>query len=101
MIPSEELYKYLEALYHGPIFSSKAAVLKIALSLEAHSVWRRVVVPLNISFDRFHRVIQAAFGGSDHHLHEFFIYEDVPPNSEYSSDDHINRRDWLGQKPGL
>ena len=77
------------------------AVFKITLGLEAHPVWRRIAVPLNIPFDGLYRMIQAAFGGSDHHLHEFFIYEDVPPNSEYSSDDHINRHDWLGQKPGL
>lgn len=34
-------------------------------------VWRRVLVPAQFSFEKFHRVIQAAFGWEDYHLYQF------------------------------
>jgi len=34
-------------------------------------VWRKVLVPENFTFSRFHKVIQSAFGWSDAHLYEF------------------------------
>lgn len=34
-------------------------------------VWRRVLVPDNYSFEKFHLVIQAAFGWENYHLYQF------------------------------
>jgi Plasmid pRiA4b ORF-3-like protein len=34
-------------------------------------VWRRLLVPAQFSFMRFHKVIQAAFGWEDNHLFQF------------------------------
>lgn len=34
-------------------------------------VWRRVIVPSNITFDTFHQIIQAAFGWNNYHLYQF------------------------------
>ena len=34
-------------------------------------VWRKVIVPANFTFLRFHQVIQAVFGWEDYHLFEF------------------------------
>jgi hypothetical protein len=34
-------------------------------------VWRRVLVPDNITFDVFHQIIQAAFGWGNYHLYRF------------------------------
>ncbi|MBA3505834.1 MAG: plasmid pRiA4b ORF-3 family protein, partial [Betaproteobacteria bacterium] len=36
-------------------------------------VWRQLVVPDNLTFVQLHRVIQAAFGWEDCHLHQFEI----------------------------
>ena len=36
-------------------------------------IWRRLVVPLRFTLADLHRVIQAAFGWTDSHLHEFRI----------------------------
>jgi len=36
-------------------------------------VWRRILVPENITFDIFHQIIQAAFGWSDCHLYHFSL----------------------------
>lgn len=34
-------------------------------------VWRRLLVPASFSFERFHEVIQAAFGWENYHLYQF------------------------------
>jgi len=39
------------------------------------SVWRRIVVPANITFDKFHEIIQKSFGWKDYHLYEFLDEE--------------------------
>jgi hypothetical protein len=72
--PNEEMYKELEILDGGNIFSSKAVDMIITLNLEKHKVWRRLVVPVNITFSQLHEIIQIAFGWKNSHLHEFFIY---------------------------
>ncbi len=35
------------------------------------AVWRRVIVPEQFSFHKFHKVIQSAFGWQNSHLYEF------------------------------
>lgn len=45
-------------------------------------VWRKVIVPGDFTFLRFHRVIQAAFGWEDYHL---FAFKD----KEYQSNIYI------------
>lgn len=45
---------------------------KITLrNISAPKVWRRVIVPENFSFHKFHLVIQESFGWYNSHLHEF------------------------------
>ncbi|MGJ0637753.1 plasmid pRiA4b ORF-3 family protein [Xenorhabdus bovienii] len=47
--------------------------LKIMLTETEPVIWRRFVVPSNISLDRLHDVIQAVMGWEDSHLHEFIF----------------------------
>ena len=75
--PNEEMYKDLELFSEGPIFRTQAAVLKVTLKLEKHNVWRRIVVPVNSTFSKVHKILQSAFGWKDRHLHEFYIYDDA------------------------
>ncbi|NCB40105.1 MAG: plasmid pRiA4b ORF-3 family protein [Erysipelotrichia bacterium] len=49
----------------------KYYLLKIALIELEPEVWRRFIVPADISFDRLHDIIQALMGWKDSHLHEF------------------------------
>ncbi|HZH60276.1 MAG TPA: plasmid pRiA4b ORF-3 family protein [Metabacillus sp.] len=79
--PNEELYKKLEEFVGHPIFMTKAVQLKVVLKLEDHHVWRRIVVPINHSFEELHDILQTTFGWKNHHLHEFVIYEEN--DSEY------------------
>lgn len=47
-------------------------LFKIPLkSVSKPPAWRRVAVPANFTFLRFHRVIQTLFGWEDYHLFEF------------------------------
>ena len=58
-----------------------AFVFKIKIEgLSKPPVWRRVLVPSNFSFARFHQVIQVAFGWEDVHLYTF---TDVPYASSF------------------
>lgn len=47
------------------------AQIKVTLLDLEPPVWRRVLVPAGIRLDRLHRVIQAAMGWTDSHLHMF------------------------------
>ncbi|WNS75133.1 plasmid pRiA4b ORF-3 family protein [Bacillus sp. DTU_2020_1000418_1_SI_GHA_SEK_038] len=79
ILPNEELYKDLEVFAGKPIFMMNAVQLKVTLRLEKGHVWRRILVPINKTFNNLHDILQAAFGWRNYHLHEFYIY-----NSETS-----------------
>ncbi|MFE7060725.1 plasmid pRiA4b ORF-3 family protein [Sutcliffiella sp. NPDC057660] len=76
--PNEALYKELEELSGQPVFHTEAVQLKVTLELRNHKVWRRIIVPTNITFSKLHEVLQAAFGWQNYHLHDFLIF---PPSS--------------------
>jgi len=47
--------------------------IKITLENIAPPIWRRVVVPGDITFKKLHDVIQKAFGWENYHMHEFRV----------------------------
>ena len=47
--------------------------LKITIKGSKPPIWRRVIVPDQITFKQLHQVIQAIFGWEGMHLHEFEI----------------------------
>ena len=49
----------------------KEYTLKITLLEVEPPIWRRVIVPADISLDRLHDVIQIVMGWEDYHLHVF------------------------------
>lgn len=73
--PHEEMYMKLEEFVGHPIFMTKAVQLKVVLKLEDHHVWRRIVVPVNRTFQDLHDILQSTFGWRNDHLHEFVIFE--------------------------
>ncbi|WLR41543.1 plasmid pRiA4b ORF-3 family protein [Bacillus carboniphilus] len=74
--PNKEIYKQLEEMANQAIFYSEAIELKVTLLLENHSVWRKFVVPSNITFSRLHKTLQVCFGWRDSHLHDYLLYPD-------------------------
>lgn len=77
--PSEAMYKDLVQFGEVPIFRCKVAVLKVKLDLKNHDVWRRVIVPVNITFPQLHNIMQIVFGWQDYHLHNFHIFDGDRP----------------------
>lgn len=76
-----------------------AVELKITLNLLNQDVWRKVVLPLNTPFEKFHMIIQTLFSWQDYHMHEFHIlHEDqivqklVPDDDMIDFPDSIDRR---------
>ena len=61
-------------------------LLKISLLEIEPEIWRRFVVPADITLDRLHDVIQIVMGWTDSHLHEFRIgknrYTEYPESKE-------------------
>ncbi|MBS4190146.1 plasmid pRiA4b ORF-3 family protein [Bacillus sp. FJAT-49705] len=96
--PNEEMYKDLELFAGEPIFRTKAVQLKVSLKLgKKRNVWRRIVVPVNITFDQLHEFLQTAFGWQDYHLHEFYVYEDAASVHERSINNFVYHE--KGHKP--
>ena len=60
--------------------------LKITLHEIRPPIWRRVLVPGSFTLYKLHRVIQAAFGWLDYHLHHFIIdgqYYSIPSPDDW------------------
>ncbi len=75
--PAKEMYKDIKKLTgQSSIFGCKAVRIKVTLNLEDYNIWRKLVVPLNITFKQLHKIIQAAFGWKDYHLHDFYIFDE-------------------------
>ncbi len=61
--------------------SDRFYLLKIRLLEIEPGIWRRFVVPADISLDRLHDVVQIVMGWEDSHLHEFTIGKSGIPNT--------------------
>ena len=82
----------------------KVYLLKIKLLGIEPEIWRRFIVPGNISLDRMHDVIQIVMGWTDSHLHEFTInkkrYTENPETKEEGTDENGRQLLNLVEKDG-
>ena len=74
----------------------RAYQLKIEM-IELPTVWRRVIVPENISFETLHYVIQYAMGWHDAHLYEFSTSDD--PTCYTNNLEGIDEYEYLRENP--
>ncbi len=69
--------------------------LKVALADIEPEIWRRFVVPSDITLDRLHDVIQIVMGWTDSHLHQFTIggkkYTEYRESQEDGKEDGLYR----------
>jgi len=65
----------LEQCFDTQVIKCRAIEIKITLLLENFEVWRRVIVPINYTFERLHKVIQTVFGWEGYHIHAFDILD--------------------------
>lgn len=68
----EKLAKDLSGRYGMPPYRCLAAELEVELELEG-TCRRRIIVPMNYTFRRFHNVLQKLFCWQGYHLHDFWI----------------------------
>jgi hypothetical protein len=61
----------------------KTYQLKIELEGSSPPIWRRVLVPGNISLGRLHAVIQLVMGWDNAHLHQFIIDKQIYSDPEF------------------
>jgi Plasmid pRiA4b ORF-3-like protein len=68
-----------------------AVQLRVSIDRIEPQIWRRLVVPLHFNLRELHLVLQAAFGWTNSHLHEFEIgglrYGDELADAERAEDD--------------
>ncbi len=73
--------------------TNKIYVLRIELKEIKPAIWRRFIVPSDITLDRLHDIIQIVMGFNDSHLHEFNIdgikYTEEPELEYMDEDDEI------------
>ncbi len=83
----------------------KLYVLKVSLKGIELEIWRRFVVPSDITLDRLHDVIQIVMGWEDYHLHQFTIegkrYTEYRESPEDGKDDGRHRLGNLVKHKGV
>lgn len=76
-VPYQEMANALAALTGKQPYKYRAYEVVVTLDLEAYQAKRRLIVPANLTFMRFHDVLQNVFGWRNCHLHDFTFYNDA------------------------
>jgi len=81
--------------------TSKAPIYQIKVTLE-HSkppIWRRVLVPGDVTLEKLHTIIQEAMGWTNSHLHQFIVGQTYigEPHPDYGFEMQDERRVRLNQ----
>ncbi|MBU3182540.1 plasmid pRiA4b ORF-3 family protein [Clostridium psychrophilum] len=74
--PYEFLSKDLKILASEEIYRCEAVELMVKLKLYPEVIWRRVIAPIDITFNQLHEMLQIAFDWEDYHLHQFNIFDE-------------------------
>ncbi len=88
----------------GPKSAALAPHLQLKITLQGSrpAIWRRVVVPADMTLDRLHDVIQIAMGWTNSHLHQFIgeggrfdggAFRERDPDMDELDDDAASERD--------
>lgn len=72
--------------------------IQIKIELEGLNVWRRVVMPAEVSFNALHRVIQYSMGWGNYHLYEFDLPHDVVL---VETSEEVEEYSWMSQISGF
>ena len=69
--------------------------IKVTLKNSKPPIWRRLLVPSDVTLDRLHVIIQAAMGWYDAHLHQFIVDGDIhfgEPHPDYWGPEMLDER---------
>lgn len=75
--PYELLSKDLKIFAGEEIIRCEAVDLMVKLKLYPQIAWRRIIIPINTTFEELHEILQVAFDWKDCHLYEFNIIDDA------------------------
>ena len=73
--------------------------IKVTLGDSKPPIWRRILVPINITLGELHDILQVVMGWADYHLHQFIVgrtYYGVP-HPDYGFDMRNEKRVKLNQ----
>jgi len=68
--------------------------LKVTLNDSKPPIWRRILVPENVTLHQLHTIVQIAMGWTNSHLHQFIIddeYYGDPEDDEYGEMENEKR----------
>jgi len=80
--PYKAMIKAMEDLTGLQPYKSRAFELRITLDLEIYTAERMILVPADMSFANFHKVIQRVFDWRNYHLYDFIIYNQATGEKE-------------------
>ena len=69
---------------------------QIKIQLEGLDVWRRVVMPAEVSFNALHRVIQYSMGWYNCHLYQFELAEELVL---VETSEEVEEYSWMNEMP--
>lgn len=73
--PYQAMVKAMEELTGIQPYKSRAFELRITLDLEIYKAERSIIVPADMSFIDFHKVVQRIFEWRNYHLYDFTVYD--------------------------
>jgi hypothetical protein len=85
----------------APESPEKTYQLKIELEGITPPIWRRVLMPGNVSLGRLHSIIQVAMGWDNDHLHQFIIGKQVYSDPAFKLNDSWGAPPVLNEKKTL
>ena len=74
--PYEAMVDALTELTGMQAYKCRAFELMVSLDLEVYKAERRIIVPANMEFAQFHRVLQYVFNWKNYHLYDFTIIDE-------------------------
>ncbi|MFZ7131849.1 MAG: plasmid pRiA4b ORF-3 family protein [Eubacteriales bacterium] len=73
--PHVLLRKDFQEYFQEPVIQCKAVDIIIKLNLGSNSPWRRMIIPIDITFKQLHEILQVAFDWKNDHLYDFNIFD--------------------------
>lgn len=74
--PYEAMADALKELTGLQVYKCRAFELIVRLDLEVYKVERRIIVPADMKFVQFHKVLQKVFDWKNYHLYDFTIIDE-------------------------
>lgn len=75
--PHELLRQDFEKFAGEPVIRCEAVDLMVQLNLGKYTATRRIITPSDITYQKFHEILQAAFNWKNYHLYDFTILDEA------------------------